>query len=234
MVARRWRAALLAVGVLIVFCSFVRTQVFVPATEAVGPVPSVLGTGLNGAWYFDPNNPTRGIPNIAAAQVIIASEQPYSTFNATYMLYNGTGSTGDSTSASQFLTSFFQNDGNTLDPANPDPIQSSIFDMTGYIRIDPSNLDVTFGLNSDDGSAVFIGQSSLQVAINDGTHGTQLRTGEAIFEAPGLYPIEVIYFNQDFTNNGVQHSGGATFYFLGNVGGISGPVSPLLLYPKIP
>jgi len=230
---RRWGVAVLAMGAVMVFCGIVKTQVFIPATEAVGPQPGVPGTGLNGSWYFDPTNPTRGIGTIAAAQGIMASEQPYSVFSASYLLYVGNGATGDQTNAPQFLTSFFQNDGNTLNPPNGDQIQSSIFDFQGFISIGSAELDTTFGLSSDDGSRLLIGQSSIQVVDNDGGHGNQLRTGEAMFEAPGLYPIEVIYFNADFTNNGSPHQGGANLYFLSTLGG-AGPVSPAILYPKAP
>jgi len=216
-------------GILMVFGGVVKTQVFIPATEAVGPQPTVPGTGLNGAWYFDPGNPTRGIGSIATAQNLIASERAYAQFSASYLLYIG----GDTAPANVFLTSFFQNDGNTLNPPNNDQMQSSIFDFTGYISIGSADLDTTFGLSSDDGSRMLIGQSAIQVVDNDFGHGNQLRTGEAIFEAPGLYPIEIIYFNSDFTNNGLPHQGGANLYFLSTLGG-GGPVSPPVLNRSVP
>jgi hypothetical protein len=135
----------------------------------------------------------------------------------------------DLTPINQFLSSLYQPDGNTLKPAVTDPMRSSIFDMKGYIKITAADLNATFGLYSDDGSVVLIGQSSIQVAINDGTHGGQTRTGQATFEAPGLYPIEIIYFNQDYQNG----SGGAIFLAYTSVG--SGGIIPVnRLYPSIP
>src|SRR5205814_9819628 len=125
-----------------------------------------------GAWDLDPGNPTRGIGSIATAQNLIASEPAYAQFSASYLLYIG----GDTAPANVFLTSFFQNDGNTLNPPNNDQMQSSIFDFTGYISIGSADLDTTFGLSSDDGSRMLIGQSAIQVVDNDFGHGNQLRT----------------------------------------------------------
>jgi hypothetical protein len=75
---RTWRAAWLAIAVLMISGGLLQAQpVMIPASEAVGPPPTVDGTGLNGTIFFDPNDPTRTYTNIAGCQNYIAGEQPY-------------------------------------------------------------------------------------------------------------------------------------------------------------
>jgi hypothetical protein len=223
---RTWRVALLATAVLMISAGLLQAQpVMIPASEAVGPPPTVDGTGLAGAMYFDPNDPTRTYSNIAGCQNYIAGEEAYATFTATSLAWLG----GDLTPVNQFLSSLYQPDGNSLTPAVQDPMRSSIFDMKGYIKITDADLNATFGLYSDDGSVVLIGQDSIQAVINDGTHGGQAATAQVVFEAPGLYPIEIIYFNQDYQNG----TGGAIFLAYTSVG--TGGIIPVnRLYPSIP
>src|SRR5689334_8258316 len=97
---RTWRAALLALAALMISSGLVQAQpIMIPASEAVGPPPSVDGTGLAGSWYFSPDDPTREYVNIAGAQIFIASEQPYATFTASLLFWNAV----DTTPADQFL-----------------------------------------------------------------------------------------------------------------------------------
>ena len=123
---RSWPAVCLATAVLMISGGLLQAQpVMIPASEAVGPPPTVDGTGLNGSIYFDPNDPTRTYSNIAGTQNYIAGEQPYATFTATSLAWVG----ADLTPINQFLSSLYQPDGNTLKPAVTDPMLSSIFDM---------------------------------------------------------------------------------------------------------
>lgn len=67
---------------------------------------------------------------------------------------------------------------------------------TGYIRI-PVGGNYTFGTNSDDGSALYIGApynyADTPVVNNDGQHGPTLVTGN-ITLAAGTYPVSIAYF----------------------------------------
>jgi hypothetical protein len=224
--ARIWQAALLATAVLMVCGGLLQAQpVMIPASEAVGPPPSVDGTGLAGSWFYDPSNPGRPCGNIAAAQAYIASEPAYGTFTASFIAYEGL----DTTPINEVLSFVGQQDANTLTPASTDQFGTSIFDMKGYIKITDADLNALFGLYTDDGSALFLGQSSIQAVINDGTHGGQDRRGQVMFEAPGLYPIEIIYFNQ--AGGSFQYSGICLVYTSIGTGGI---IPANRLYPSIP
>ena len=226
MSVRTWRATLLAIAVLMISGGLLQAQpVMIPASEAVGPPPSVDGTGLAGAWFYDPNDPTRRCGNVATAQAYIASEPPHGSFMATFIAYEGS----DTTPINQVLSFLGQQDATTLTPASTDQFGTSIFDMTGYLKITAADLNTVFGLYTDDGSALFLGQSSIQAVINDGTHGGQDRKGQVMFEAPGLYPIEIVYFNQSGLN--YEYSGICLVYSSIGTGGI---LPANRLYPSIP
>ena len=216
-----------AIAVLMISGGLLQAQpVMIPASEAVGPPPSVDGTGLAGSWYYDPADPLRRCANVAAAQAYIASEPPYGTFTAAFIAYQG----ADGAPINQVLSWLFQQDGNTLKPADTtDVFGTSIFDMKGYIKITDADLNATFGLFTDDGSVILLGQSSIQAVINDGTHGGQDRRGMVTFEAPGLYPIEIVYFNQSGLT--YQYSGICLVYSSIGTGGI---LPANRLYPSLP
>ncbi|NBQ24092.1 MAG: hypothetical protein EBU26_07465 [Verrucomicrobia bacterium] len=88
----------------------------------------------------------------------------------------------------------------------PGNLDDGLIQFKGYIAIDEAGLH-TFSSSSDDGSVVYIGN---QVVVNnDGGHGAPgpAPDGSAFFATPGLYPIEVAYFNGDWTNAGGDHGG---------------------------
>jgi hypothetical protein len=225
--ARTGWTALLAIAVLMISGGLLQAQpVMIPASEAVGPPPTADGTGLAGSWFYDPSNPGRPCANVAAAQAYIASEPAYGTFTAAFIAYQGS----DTAPINQVLSFLGQQDANTLKPAdNTDIFGTSIFDMKGYIKITDADLNVMFGLYTDDGSALYLGQISIQAVINDGTHGGQAMTGQVMFEAPGLYPIDIVYFNQ--AGGSFQYSGICLVYSSIGVGGI---LPANRLYSSIP
>ncbi|WP_211324172.1 DUF7507 domain-containing protein [Echinicola strongylocentroti] len=63
----------------------------------------------------------------------------------------------------------------------------------GFIRITTSD-QYTFALESDDGSGLYI--NNTLVVDNDGVRGTTTKRGN-IYLSPGLYPIEIVYFESD-------------------------------------
>ena len=49
---------------------------------------------------------------------------------------------------------------------------------------------------------LFDGERDIDISDNDNGHGGQVVDGDANFAAAGLYPIEITYFNGDWTSDG--------------------------------
>jgi hypothetical protein len=221
MISRTWRAAVPAIGVLML-CSVSRAQVSIPATEAVGPPPAAPGTGLNG-FYFHVDDAFQGtIVTLANAQQI-AMGTPTAIFTATALNY---GNSNDDVPVQAFLDTNGGTDGDTLMPLITDPVGSAVFDMKGYLSVPDATFIYHFGLNSDDGSLLTLGQSGITAITNGGDHAPVLKEADITFEAPGLYPIEILFYNDRY---------------MGGIGGqilqlllYSGPLDPTTLYQSVP
>ncbi len=87
-----------------------------------------------------------------------------------------------------------------------------IFRMVGYLRMEQAG-SRDFTMTSDDGSVLYINDSL--VISNDNGHGNQTVTATVDFPQPGYYPVDVRYFNGDWTDDAGTH-GGANF--LGEAG----------------
>jgi hypothetical protein len=211
MIGRTWRALLPVIGVLMI-CSVSRAQLVIPATEAVGPVPANPGTGLNG-YYFHVDDAFQGtIVTLANAQTI-ATGTPTASFIATALNY---GNSNDDAPVQVFLDTNGGTDGDTLMPLITDPVGSAVFDMKGYISVPDETFIYHFGLNSDDGASLTFGTSGILAINNDGDHAPQLKEADIQFEAPGLYPIEVLFYNDRY------------------MGGIGGQIVQLFIYGAPP
>ncbi|MDB4705305.1 PA14 domain-containing protein [Verrucomicrobia bacterium] len=122
---------------------------------------------------------------------------PQGRFVATTMTYTG----NDLTPILEWLGddsgSFMGAEGN---------LDDGIFQFTGFLNV-PEAGQHAFRSSSDDGSVVRIGNQI--VVNNDGGHGAPgpAPDGNAFFPVAGLYPIEVAYFNGDWTNDGGDHGG---------------------------
>ncbi len=81
------------------------------------------------------------------------------------------------------------------------------FRFTGYVRVEAAGPQ-TFTTTSDDGSVVYINDEL--VVSNDNGHGNHTVSGTVDFPAAGYYPIDIRYFNGDWTNEAGDH-GGANF-----------------------
>ena len=82
----------------------------------------------------------------------------------------------------------------------------SLFQFNGFLHITEAGQH-SFSSSSDDGSVVRIGN---QVVVNnDGGHGQPgpAPDGNAFFPVAGLYPIEIAYFNGDWTSAAGDHGG---------------------------
>lgn len=195
----------------------------IPANTAVGPPQTGTGSGLRGEFFFagHPTTPfatnANIVPNLATAQTFMNSNQPNARFQATVFDYppTGTPAATDSTPPGTFLGP----DGASLTPAYPNPMYSSIYRFSGLINVTTNQslpgqtgIAIQFRTNSDDGSSLSIG--GIQVVNNDGQHAAQDRDGIARFTAPGLYPIEIIFFNDEYANS----TGGANVTIRSTIG----------------
>jgi hypothetical protein len=189
----------------------------IPVSARFGPSPSGSGTGLSGEFFFagHPSVPfatnANIVPNLAAAQTFMDSNQPNARFQATLFDYTGTDSSPPAT--------FLGADGASLTPAYANPMYSSIYRFRGLINVTANEslpgqtgIAVQFRTNSDDGSSLSIG--GIQVVNNDGQHGPQDRDGIARFAQAGLYPFEIVFFNDEYNNS----TGGANVVIRSTIG----------------
>src|SRR5678815_879285 len=80
--------------------------------------------------------------------------------------------------------------------------------FSGFINVTNAGV-IKLGTTSDDGSRITI--AGIDVINNDGSHGDVTMDTNVNFSAAGLYPIEITYFNGDWTSDGtganLNHSG---------------------------
>ncbi len=183
-----------------------------PGGGGVTPTPDVAvipldgvpaeGTGLDGRyWQAEP----KAIANLQdfggdmdIGLRIVNNWYPTGTFKATGLNYQGGN---DLTEIREWL----QDDGESYVGADGD-MNEGLLSFTGYIRIDSPG-EVAINSASDDGSVIWI--AGEKVVDNDGSHGAPGPSpdGTYNFEAAGLYPIEIAYFNGNWTNDAGEHGG---------------------------
>ena len=213
-------------------------QVDVPANLAVRPPTAAQGTGLRGQyWKREPvsiltdgrANRANGIDN-----QINGFGPATGTFHASRFVYLG----NDLTAVMSWLSS----DAPTYSGVNSN-LDDGAFRFRGYINV-PAPGTVRLGLTSDDGSRITIG--GLDIAERDGSHGDETQDIDANFAAAGLYPIEVTFFNGDWTSDTAtgglpNHSGnpdpgvhgGANFHLRVNNADIT-PAQVAMLHSTLP
>ena len=161
-----------------------------------------VGTGLDGRyWQAEP----KAIANLQdmggdldIGLEIINSWYPTGTFKATGLSFQGGN---DLTPIQEWL----QDDGESYVGTDGN-LDDGVLSFTGYIRIDNPG-EVAIRSASDDGSIIWI--AGEKVVDNDGSHGAPgpAPDGTYNFEVAGLYPIEIAYFNGDWTNDAGEHGG---------------------------
>ncbi|MEM7394240.1 MAG: PA14 domain-containing protein, partial [Verrucomicrobiota bacterium] len=89
-------------------------------------------------------------------------------------------------------------------------LDDGVFRMIGYVYVPEAGEQmITFNAGSDDGMVVYIADEA--VVENDNGHGEgDAVSGTYDFPAEGYYPIDIRYFNGDWTNDAGDH-GGANF-----------------------
>jgi hypothetical protein len=179
----------------------------VPSSLAVSPPVTVAGAGLSGEYWQRPvaSILTDGTVNRDSGidRQIRGFGAPTGAFRATRLTYTGNDLTPVLNWLAGDAVSFVGTAGNLDDGA---------FRFSGYLNIQASG-SLRLGTTSDDGSRIVIG--GLDILNNDGSHGDQTVDVDVNFAAAGMYPIEMTYFNGDWTSDnspdgdpaGVNHSG---------------------------
>lgn len=178
-----------------------QADVVIPASSRVSGV--VVEPGLDG-FFYDRDDPAGTINGLVVADAIIASSAPTATFRSTSVDYpNGP-------EAILFLPTpgeLLGIDAASLNPPGAAATDASpmvmrfmgVINVTEDLDIDPNNstIDVRFALGSDDGSRLRIGGQTL-ISI-DGIGAFFNFPAEQIevanFEAPGLYPVEIVWYD---------------------------------------
>ena len=194
-------------------------SVDIPPSSKVGPVPGSPGAGLNGRYWelgrLEMSPTDDALKNIGAG--IIASRPETATFLATVIDY-----TGDDLTT---LTDWLQADGASVvgPPNEPMDFNDGMISLTGFMAIDAAGAK-DFYMPSDDGSILTIG--GVTVIDNDGGHGQPGPNpgGQATFAEAGLYPVELSYFNGNWTNDAGDHGGANLRLFAGTDD--TGPIIP--------
>ncbi len=149
--------------------------------------------------------------SLAVAQSFMNSNPPTSRYQVRVFDYTGADSTPPVT--------FLGTDGPSMNPQYTTPMYSSIYRFRGFVNVTTNetlsgqpDMAIQFRTNSDDGSSLSIG--GIQVVNNDGQHAAQDRDGIAHFTAAGLYPLEIVFFNDEYNND----TGGANVTIRSTIG----------------
>ena len=179
----------------------VRDGIPIPATARVSGLLTGGAGGLHGEFY-ERDDPPLIIDSLAFADEVIASSTPTASFVARSLDYPAGG---QDTLFLPDTDEYLGRDAASLRPgaAGNEQASPSVWRYSGFIEIDESmdlfagngSIDIEFGVGSDDGSRLTIGGvdvvtvDTLAIVTFPGV------TGLASFEAPGLYPIEIVHYD---------------------------------------
>jgi hypothetical protein len=172
---------------------------------SVGSPFATAGDGLNGEYWQRPVWSILTDGNTVRANGIDNQINGFGpatgTFQATLLNYTG----NDLTTISTWLAG----DAASLSPGTSGNLDDGAFRFTGFLNVSAAGV-LNIGTTSDDGSRIKIG--GIDIVNNDGGHGDATVDADVNFLSAGLYPIEVTYFNGDWTSDNapdgtVNHSG---------------------------
>lgn len=167
-------------------------------------LPAVSGNGLTGQLWTNVNPNT---DTLSQAQAIISGGFATANFRATTIDFPSgpAGTTFTSATYSSVLDAVAQS---TLDNASvlPDDVLNTVMRFAGFFGVQNAGEVWTFRLPSDDGSAVDI--QGTRILDNDGIHSFGGPTTTVEFTAPGLYAINVLFFESQATEWGLEFQGG--------------------------
>lgn len=169
------------------------------ASSQAGSIP--VGTGLNG-FFYDRDDPPFVINSLAVADNILATSAATATFRATLLDYpNGAQNVNIQGTVAALLGA----DAASLMPAGTAASQASpmVMRFTGFINIADafdmqtgnSTIDVNFSFGSDGGVRLRIGGQTVFTVDGIVVSFPPPAAEVARFEAPGLYPVEIVWYD---------------------------------------
>lgn len=173
-------------------------------TTPTQPLPGVPGNGLTGQLWtnVDPTTDT-----LAQAQAIIDGGYATANFLSTTVDYPA-GPDGATSTSATYASVFDATALSTLDNASvlPDDVLNTVMRFAGFFGVFGANEVWTFHIPSDDGSAVDI--QGTRVLNNDGIHGFGGPSTTVEFTNPGLYALDVLFFESQASQWGIEFRGG--------------------------
>lgn len=165
--------------------------------------PGVPGNGLTGQLW---TNVAPNTDSLAQAQAIINGGFATANFLSTTVDYPAgpAGSTVTSATYANVLDAAAQA---TLDnPAVlPDDVLNTVMRFAGFFGVQSPGV-WTFHIPSDDGSAVDI--QGTRILSNDGIHAFGGPSTTVEFTTPGLYALDIIFFESQESHWGLEFRGG--------------------------
>ena len=175
-------------------------------TSPDAPLPSSPGNGLNASIWSEGD--LAGIDTLAQARVFITTTQPVAdaTFVASTIDYPSGADATVSTSTT--IGSVLGGDATSLTSAGAgattvaaNDVLNSIWRFTGLLGVETAG-SALLSIPSDDGSELII--QGTQVIDNDGIHPFSSPVVEVAFSQPGLYELEMLFFESQAVAFGVE------------------------------
>ena len=167
-------------------------------------LPSLPGTGLTGQLWTNVNPNT---DTLAQAQAIISGGYATANFLATTIDYPS-GPAGSTSVGATYSSVLDATAKATLDNSSilTDDVLNTVMRFAGFFGVFSANEVWTFNIPSDDGSAVDI--QGTRVLNNDGIHAFSGPTTTVEFTVPGLYAIDILFFESQVSEWGLEFRGG--------------------------
>lgn len=167
-------------------------------------LPAVSGNGLTGQLWTNVNPNT---DTLSQAQTIINGGFATANFRATTIDFPS-GPVGTTSTSATYDSVLDATAKATLDNNSvlPDDVLNTVMRFAGFFGVQNAGEVWTFYLPSDDGSALDI--QGTRVLNNDGIHGYSGPTTTVQFTAPGLYALNVLFFESQPSEWGLELRGG--------------------------
>jgi hypothetical protein len=208
------RLVALPAATLLIFVFGTQTHAAFTFTTPDLPLPAKPGTGLAGTIWADNGNAggLSGVNDLAAARTVVNTFDPDATFHASQVDYPNGAPNVVTVPGTDFNT-LLGVDAPSLSPASigTQDILNSVMQFVGFYRADAANETASFTLGSDDGSELII--QGTQVLNNDGLHafpGGGAGPETVTFTTPGLYAIQILFFESQPVEYGIEFADGST------------------------
>jgi len=169
-------------------------------------LPANLGDGLTGQLWINVPPTT---DSLAAAEAIIAGGTADANFLSTTVDYPS-GPAGSTLTSATYGTVLDSTGLATIDNSSvlTDDVLNTVMRFSGFFGVFSGGEEWTFHIPSDDGSAVDI--QGTRILNNDGIHGFGGPTTTVLFTAPGLYALDILFFESQPSHWGLEFRGGLT------------------------